>query len=124
LSDIRADTISDSAGTGPITLTKQAAAKAYCRYNMNDLLYTFNVSSGVDNGTGNGSVNLTNAMDASGFPVKGSGEGSPNVAVATFEKSNTTTAYRIDFNITVMSPSSGPALDDGHGNIVAHGDLA
>jgi len=124
LSEIRANTISAANGTDPVTLTKQSAAKAYCRYNMNTLQYPFNVSSGVDNGTGSGSVNLTNAMNASGFPVTGSGEGGLNTTVATFEKGYTTTASRIDFNHTIMSPSSGPALSDGYVNIVAHGDLA
>jgi len=56
LSDIRANTISDAAGTGPVTLTKQHAAKAWI-----DLVGTgtisidasFNIASVTDNGTGN-----------------------------------------------------------------------
>ncbi len=35
MSEIRATTISDAAGTGPITLTKQSAAKAWVSYNNN-----------------------------------------------------------------------------------------
>ena len=30
MSELRADTISASNGTGPVTLTKQSAAKAWC----------------------------------------------------------------------------------------------
>jgi hypothetical protein len=119
LSEIRATTISDAAGTGPITLTKQSAAKAFARWNMVTLQNTFNVSSGVDNGTGDGSVNLTSSMSDSLYSVIGSGEGSANTAVATFEKTNTTTASRMDFNITVNE-----VLGNGFGSPTAFGDLA
>ena len=54
MSEIRATTISDAAGTGPIALTGQSAAKAWCRYNQgsNIVVSSVNVSSVIDNGTG------------------------------------------------------------------------
>jgi hypothetical protein len=66
LSEIRATTISDAAGTGPITLTKQSAAKGW--WVLSDAAVpqnSFNVSSGTDNGTGDYSANLTSAMSTS-----------------------------------------------------------
>jgi hypothetical protein len=67
LSEIRATTISDAAGTGPITLTKQSAAKAWI-----DLVGTgtisidasFNISSVSDNGTGNYTQSYSNAFSS------------------------------------------------------------
>ena len=66
MSEIRVTTISDTAGTGPVTLTKQSAAKGW--WVLSDAAVpqnSFNVSSGTDNGTGNYSVNLTSAMSTS-----------------------------------------------------------
>ena len=66
MSDIRANTISDAAGTGPITLTKQEAVKAHCSWNNQTLtvtiLETFNVSSLTEVDKGKAAVNLTNAI--------------------------------------------------------------
>lgn len=65
MSEIRATTISDSAGTGPVTLTGQSAAKAWGAANMTTTVLrtnNFNVSSLTDNGTGQARFNLTNAM--------------------------------------------------------------
>jgi len=64
LSDIRANTISDAAGTGPIALYKQSAAKAWARYDgASNSISSFNVSSLVDDGTaGNTTVSFINNM--------------------------------------------------------------
>jgi hypothetical protein len=65
LSEIRATTISDAAGTGPITLTKQSAAKAWNSFNGTGTVAirdSFNTSSITDRGTGAYTNNLTNAM--------------------------------------------------------------
>ena len=63
MSEIRATTISDAAGTGPITLTKQSAAKVWISQDsgttINDSL---NVSTIVDNGTGDYTNNFTSSM--------------------------------------------------------------
>tara|TARA_R100000329_G_scaffold117331_1_gene96560 strand:+ start:455 stop:853 length:399 start_codon:yes stop_codon:yes gene_type:complete len=64
LSEIRATTISNAAGTGPITLTKQEGVKARCVYALNTpaLTDSFNCSSLTDRATGRASVNLTSSM--------------------------------------------------------------
>ena len=72
MSEIRADTISDAAGTGPVTLTKQSAAKAWVNFNGTGTVAIRNsqgVSGLVDNGTGNYDVNYTSNMSASDYSV-------------------------------------------------------
>ena len=83
MSEIRVTTISDTAGTGPVTLTKQSAAKAWFNLKtttstvLNDSL---NVSNVVDLGTGETQVNLTSAMSNAFHSISGvsgrSGSGS------------------------------------------------
>ena len=67
MSDIRANTISDAAGTGPITLTKQSAAKAWVNFSSNgggtaSTRSSFNVSSITDDATGQHTATLTSSM--------------------------------------------------------------
>jgi len=65
MSEIRATTISDLAGTGPATLTGQYAAKAWVNFNGTGTVAIrdgANVSSITDNGTGLYTVNFTTAM--------------------------------------------------------------
>ena len=64
MSEIRATTISDAAGTGPITLTGQSAAKAWVSFDQSTTLVinnSFNISSSVDVGGGKSSHNFTNS---------------------------------------------------------------
>ena len=65
MSEIRATTISDSAGTGPITLTKQSAAKAWCKLiNKHHWSYkiVFNLSSITDDGNCNNDLSYTSSL--------------------------------------------------------------
>ena len=65
MSELRANTISDAAGTGPVTLTKQSAAKAWISVNQTGtqaILASFNVSSITDIATGGTAVNYSSAM--------------------------------------------------------------
>ena len=65
MSEIRATTISNAAGTGPITMTGQYAAKAWVNFNGTGTVairQSGNVSGITDNGTGNYTVNFTTAM--------------------------------------------------------------
>jgi hypothetical protein len=68
MSEIRANTISDAAGTGPITLTKQSAAKVFCQFDGDAATPTpnesLNVSSITDNGTGDYTLTFSNAMSS------------------------------------------------------------
>ena len=62
---LNVDTIADKAGTGPVELTKQTAAKAWVNFDGTGTpatTYSFGVSSLDDNGTGNYDVNYTTAF--------------------------------------------------------------
>ena len=81
MSNIRATTISDAAGTGPITLTGQSAAKAWVHFttfaNPPSISASFNVSSLTDI-TSEIEVNLTNSMSDALFAPSGGAALSPN----------------------------------------------
>ena len=84
MSDIRANTISDAAGTGPIALYKQSAARAALSVNGNSTLGSFNlnISSINDVATGTLEINMSSAFDYSiqncgiGSSINGAGAGS------------------------------------------------
>ena len=70
MSEIRATTISDAAGTGPITLTGQSAAKAWVNFDGTGTIAardSFNVASLTDNGTGTYTASFSNAMSSGNF---------------------------------------------------------
>jgi len=72
MSEIRATTISDLAGTGPATLTGQYAAKAWVNFDGTGTVAiraSGNVSSITDNGTGDYTVNFTTAMPDADYSV-------------------------------------------------------
>lgn len=76
MSEIRATTISDAAGTGPITLTKQSAAKAWVNYDhvSNVVRESFNVSSVTDNATGHFTKNYTSNMSSANHVIGADGQ--------------------------------------------------
>ena len=119
MSEIRATTISDAAGTGPIALTKQSAAKAWANYahstGLND---SFNFSTFTDNGTGDYSLSLTSSFSNANYAVGStsrSGGGRTNV----LDSASTASVVRTNLYVT----SSG-ATTDGDATLIAHGDLA
>ena len=61
---LNVDTIADKAGTGPVALTKQEAAKAWFTYEQsaNTLRNSLNTSSITDTATGKFSYNATSAF--------------------------------------------------------------
>ena len=78
MSEIRATTISNAAGTGPITMTGQYAAKAWVNFNGTSTVairQSGNVSGITDNTTGDYTVNFTTAMTDASYTMAGSFEG-------------------------------------------------
>ena len=78
MSELRANTISNAAGTGPVTLTKQSAAKAWVNFNGIGTIAardSFNVASLTDNGTGDYAVNFSSAMGNENYSVSAGGNG-------------------------------------------------
>lgn len=70
MSEVRANTVSNGAGTGPATLTKQWAAKAVVAVNQQGtqaIIHSSNISSITDAGVGITDANLTSAMSSSNY---------------------------------------------------------
>lgn len=127
MSEIRATTISDTAGTGPITLTKQSAAKAWINFNGTGTVAirkSVNHSSLTDHGTGDYSVNFSSAFSdanhASVGSTQGSGIGGVPIVAVNQALLQTTTSVRLYANIG----SSATATDLPYIGLVTHGDLA
>ena len=66
MSEIRANTISDSAGTGPVELTKQSAAKVWANFKGTgtaSVYESLGVSGFTDHGTGTYTISYTNSFN-------------------------------------------------------------
>jgi len=126
MSEIRATTISDAAGTGPITLTGQSAAKAWVNYHMvlNTVGDSFNVSSVTDDGTGSFTTLFATQManayflaaSSNAFPRSGSAQ---NYSSGAYANATSGVAY-------ARETSGGAAHDqnDYGPGLSVHGDLA
>ena len=120
MSDIRAGTISDAAGTGPITLTGQSAAKAWVNFNGSGTVAirdSLNVGSITDSGTGEYFVNFFNNFSNVNYSATvGSGAG----GVTYYPPSN----YNSSSLKQVTRASDGTVYDSTIISLNAHGDLA
>ena len=127
MSEIRVTTISNTAGTGPVTLTKQSAAKAYGVNGASQITMSFNLSSFTDQGTGRYDMALTSSLAHTGLgsstrpPVTASGQYASSIGYI----------ISIDYNATTMNviglaceTNSGTEIDLSYVAFSAHGDLA
>ena len=114
MSEIRATTISNAAGTGPATLTGQSAAKAWVYFNQLNVIVSqsFNISSVTDSATGDARHNLSNAMSATLFPVNANNG---------FSSSENGVYANNDLSGSMRTLTSA---GDRHVNVSIHGDLA
>ena len=123
MSEIRANTISDAAGTGPVTLTKQSAAKAWVRMltgtGTPSLGDSFNVSSVVDGGAGQYTFPLTSSMSTANYGHVIS----VDVSGAIFGGFSSSEATASQLSLRSYN-SSGTLTDTNQGSVAAHGDLA
>jgi hypothetical protein len=121
LSDIRANTISDAAGTGPINLHKQSAAKAWCNYSSHtptSLRDSLNVSSVTDSGVGLTDVNFSNAFANAVY----AGAGATSTFHVIIENTSSSKARSSGFFVSGVGGQRA-FYDTVVGNIY-HGDLA
>ena len=124
MSEIRATTISDAAGTGPVTLTKQSAAKAWVNFNGTGTIAardSYNVASLTDNGTGSYAYNLTSAMDDANYMC---GSNGATTAINTTVRNAASIPSSASVVLIGMRNTSNTDSDAAnmHGSI--HGDLA
>ena len=120
MSEIRATTISDAAGTGPIALTGQSAAKAWVTFNGTStatILDSFNCGSLTDNGTGSYDVAISSAMSNASYSLV---EGSRSYQTYT-NRSGANTASNMAVG---TANASGSAVDVAYIAMNANGDLA
>ena len=119
MSEIRATTISDAAGTGPITLTGQSAAKAWVSADgAASVSGSFNISAGLDHGTGDFSYSLTSSFSSINYSQS-------SVAVTGDENSSATrNSSRHTSSVLACEVVSSGSLSNKGNNIIAHGDLA
>ena len=67
MSDIRANTISDASGNGPINLHKQSAAKAHINFDGTDITIqtsSLNITTVADTGIGKYTTNFINSFNS------------------------------------------------------------
>lgn len=122
MSEIRATTISDAAGTGPVTLTKQHAAKAWVQANAGAIVIgSFNISSGTDAGVGDFRNGIISAMANDDDLVYVVSQRTGNINTTSTADNANITASQISTN--VATASTGAALDTLYNGTV-HGDLA
>ena len=123
MSDIRANTISDAAGTGPIDLYKQSAAKVWVNFNGTGTIAirdSFNVSSLTDNGSGDYDVNFTSSFDSVNHA--GSGLAGDDGHFASYRNGiGLNSASMANIAITIYS---GSRTDMDLVTFVTNGDLA
>ena len=75
MSELRADTITASDGTSPVTLTKQSAAKAWADFSLSgshSISASLNFSSITDNATGKTTLALASSMSSANYAGSGS----------------------------------------------------
>ena len=124
MSELRADTITASDGTSPVTLTKQSATKVYAGYNASTTLEeSLNVASLTDVSSGKTYVNFSNNTATAGYAYNYSanagtadglgGDGPRSSIAARF----TNYCYAITYH--------GSAYPDSkHNGVQVNGDLA
>ena len=95
MSELRADTITASDGTSPVTLTGQYAAKAWVNFNGTSTVAireSGGVSSITDNGTGDYTVNFVTALSDANYAVSGSQGGGNHYPWRTYEDTQARTS--------------------------------
>jgi len=134
LSEIRVTTVSDTAGTGPVTLTKQSAAKAFAQFQGSSTAVingSLNMSSLEDRATGKYTLNYTNDFADDNYSIgshirDGGGENDTRM-VCTSNDSGTMTTSLIKLYAGYHNASTSGAivLDDPNDVMcIIHGDLA
>jgi len=123
MSELRADTITASNGTSPVTLTKQIASKMFVNFNGTSTLSvrdSLNVSSVTDVSTGRYRPNYTNSFDSTAdysFHV------TSGVLFSTWGLQQLSTFAAGSTEFVLYNPS-GVATDNSVVPCTADGDLA
>ena len=114
MSELRADTITASDGSSPVTLTKQSAAKAWGYLNGDNTTFydSFGMSSASDEGAGDINFTLANAMSSTNFAVTGAAGQNVDAEFATNFCANNATR-----TTTVFQVATGFAVSTSEGQV-------
>ncbi len=116
---LNVDTIANKAGSGPVALTKQYAAKAWVNGDTDaSILDSNNVSSSSDAGTGQYIYNFTNNMVNALYAGSGTSEAGAVIFGLNGGSDKTTSSCKVR-NVNHADTDS----DQKHG-FITHGDLA
>lgn len=114
---IQTPSISNQAGTGPVDLEYQSAAKAWVQMSSDVANGSLNVSGTVDNGAGDYDVNFTNNLNNNSEMVVTAAGGGNDRTTSTFSFSVS------GYSIRIWDNSAASFVDEFHSTVV-HGDLA
>jgi hypothetical protein len=124
MSELRADTITASDGTSPVTLTKQSAAKAWATWNgigTVALTDSFGTSSILDNTTGDYTLTLSSAMTNDDYSITASSQENRCIGVY-YGIGTAVTTTTIRFSVNLTNGSYTPN-DPSYAHMMAMGDL-
>ena len=117
---LNVDTIADKAGTGPVGLTKQSAAKVMAGVTLSGgtpvLNQSLNVSSLTDTGTGEVTYNFSSAFSGSDYSSVGCTNNTGSVRTVVTAVEATTSVNTANFTTS--------ASNDNDVSVLVHGDLA
>ena len=126
MSELRADTITASDGTSPVTLTKQASSKHFSRINLSgadSITKSFNLSSITDFGTGSADLSYINAFSDANYSLSGNHNGiSSNSASTVFGHDNS--GLMTTSQVNVVCFNGGGRTDATECSSQIWGDLA
>jgi hypothetical protein len=119
-SQLNVDTIADKAGTGPVGLTKQFAARQWIKYGTGHTIDdSFQVSSLTDQQTGVGRVTFTNSMSNADYAFGNNSQAASTNTGKSIACANPTTAL---YDIETYENDS--VADSNRVSAVTFGDLA
>ena len=124
---LNVDTIADKAGTGPVGLTKQHAAKAWSQYEGDgtvSITGSFNQSGLSDNGTGDYTLSLTNSMSDAAYAMTSSGTHDSGAYYAWGAVDHDNNGYQASSCRMNIGDNDGNPEDAELIAAVIHGDLA
>ena len=128
MATIQAPSISNQAGTGPIDLEYQSAAKAWGNLNGTGTIAlrdSFNVSSVTDNGTGDYTFSYTSNMANGNYMVGGAGEHNQDSYTAIPMVFGDTAPVTGSIKMQSLTTASSPNfIDLRYFYMSIHGDLA
>ena len=133
MSELRANTITHSDGTSPVTLTKQSAAKAWANLNGSTfgLRKSLNIASALDNGTGDYTFSFTSAMADTDYASHGTTSNDVSLTPQTIAVNNKSAGGYANvapttsqFRVTVVRATDGATVDGLYTSTSNHGDLA